>query len=57
MGFNTYDYRHYWATQAARHGTPIDRLQDAGGWAFPAMALRYFEFANIANEGLILGRE
>ena len=50
-----HDCRHYWATTAARNGTPIDRLQEAGGWASPAMPLRYIEAAAIANEGVKLG--
>ena len=50
------DSRHYWATQAARNGTLIDRLQDAGGWASPAMPWRYVEAAKIANEGVRLNR-
>ncbi len=52
---SAHDLRHYWATQAARNGTPIDRLQDAGGWNSPAMPLRYVERAKIANEGVLLG--
>lgn len=52
-----HDCRHYWATQAARHKTPIDRLQDGGGWSSPAMPLRYVESASIANEGILLGEE
>ena len=47
-----HDCRHYWATNAARNGTPIDRLQEAGGWSSPAMPLRYVEAAKIANEGV-----
>jgi integrase len=54
-GLSPHDCRHYWATQAARGGTPLDRLQDAGGWASPAMPLRYVEAARIANEGVQLG--
>jgi integrase len=53
-GLSAHDCRHYWATQAARNGTPVDRLQDAGGWNSPAMPLRYVEAAKIANEGVIL---
>jgi integrase len=49
-----HDLRHYWATQAARNGTQVDRLQDAGGWNSPAMPLRYVEKAAIANEGVKL---
>ena len=53
---SAHDCRHYWATQAARNGTPIDRLQDAGGWASPAMPLRYVEAARIPSEGVLLRR-
>lgn len=49
-----HDCRHYWATTAARYGTPIDRLQDAGGWASPSMPLHYIEAAAVANEGVVL---
>ena len=54
-GLSAHDCRHYWATQAARHGTPVDRLQDAGGWASPAMPLRYVERQTVANAGVVLG--
>lgn len=50
-GLSAHDCRHFWATYEARHNTPIDRLQDAGGWTSPAMPLRYIESAHIANEG------
>ena len=53
-GLSAHDCRHYWATQAARNGTPIDRLQEAGGWSSPAMPLRYVQAARIANEGVKL---
>jgi len=52
-----HDCRHYWATAAARNKTPVDRLQDAGGWSSPAMPLRYVESAKIANDGVVLGDE
>ena len=55
VGLSAHDLRHYWATRAARSGTPLDRLQDAGGWASPAMPLRYVETAKIANQGVLLG--
>ena len=55
VGLSAHDLRHYWATRAARNGTPLDRLQDAGGWASPAMPLRYVETAKIANQGVLLG--
>lgn len=54
-GLSAHDGRHTWATLAARNKTPIDRLQDAGGWSSPAMPLRYVEAARIANEGVKLG--
>ena len=68
VGLSAHDLRHYWATRAARSGTPLDRLQDAGGWASPAtpelapersagasVPLRYVETAKIANQGVLLG--
>jgi integrase len=53
-GLSAHDLRHTWATQAARNGTPLDRLQDAGGWNSLAMPARYAEAAKIANEGVKL---
>jgi integrase len=52
-----HDCRHYWATQAARHGTDPFTLQEAGGWSSLAMPRRYIAEAAIANEGLRLGEE
>ncbi len=49
---SAHDLRHAWATRAARNGTPLDRLQDAGGWSSPAMPLRYVDAARVANEGV-----
>ena len=56
-GLSAHDCRHYWATQAARNGTPLDRLQDAGGWSSLAMPARYIEAAAIANQGVLLGSD
>lgn len=53
-GLSAHDLRHAWATQAARNGTPIDRLQQAGGWSSPSMPLRYIEATEIANRGVLL---
>ena len=53
-GLSAHDCRHYWATTAMRAGTDIKALQDAGGWASPAMPLRYAESARIANQGVKL---
>ncbi len=54
-GLSAHDCWHYWATQAARNGTAIDRLKDAGGWSSPAMPLRYIEAAMVANDGVNKG--
>jgi integrase len=54
---SAHDCRHYWATQAARNNTPMDRLQDAGGWSSLAMPSRYIESAKIANLGIRLGED
>jgi hypothetical protein len=32
IGLSAHNCHHNWAAQAARNGTPVDRLQDAGGW-------------------------
>ncbi len=54
QGLSPHDCRHSWATRAARHGTPLDRLKQAGGWSNAQMPLRYIEESEIANEGVIL---
>lgn len=54
-GLSPHDLRHYWATAAARNNTPMDRLQDAGGWSSLAMPARYIESAKIANDGVNIG--
>lgn len=56
-GLSAHDCRHYWATDAARNKTPLDRLKDAGGWSSYAMPLRYIEAAKIANEGVNLSSD
>jgi integrase len=53
-GLSAHDLRHTWATLAARNGTSLDRLQDAGGWNSLAMPARYVEAAKVANEGVNL---
>lgn len=53
-GLSPHDLRHYWATEAIRHGTDIASLQQAGGWNSPVMPLRYVEESKIANEGVKL---
>jgi integrase len=54
VGLSPHDCRHYWASTAAKAGTGIFSLRDAGGWSSMAMPARYVEAAAIANEGVIL---
>lgn len=54
QGLSPHDCRHSWATRAASHGTPIDRLRQAGGWSNIQTPLRYIRDSAIANEGVIL---
>ena len=51
LDLSPHDNRHYGATYEARHGTPVDRLMDWGGWASPAMPMRYINKEKIANSG------
>jgi integrase len=53
-GLSPHDCRHSWATRAASHGTPLDRLRQAGGWSNIQTPLRYIKDSAIANEGVIL---
>lgn len=53
-GLSPHDCRHSWATRAARHGTPLERLKQAGGWSNIQTPLRYIKDSAIANEGVIL---
>jgi integrase len=53
-GLSPHDCRHSWATRAASHGTPLDRLRQAGGWSNIHTPLRYIRESAIANEGVIL---
>lgn len=53
-GLSPHDCRHTWATRAARAGTPLERLKDAGGWASLAMAERYIAEARLSNQGVLL---
>jgi integrase len=53
-GLGPHDLRHTWAERAARAGTPLEALREAGGWASLEMPLRYIKAATIANEGVKL---
>jgi integrase len=48
-GLSPHDCRHYWATEAARAGTDLFTLQEAGGWASLDMPRRYVEAGGVAN--------
>jgi len=50
-----HDLRHTWATNAARNGTPLHALKEAGGWTSTSTALSYLEANKIANDGVVLG--
>lgn len=54
QGLSPHDCRHSWATRAARHGTPLERLRQAGGWSNIQTPLRYIKDSEIANEGVKL---
>lgn len=54
FGLSAHDCRHYWATNAARHGTDPFVLQEAGGWSSLAMPRRYVEEQQISNQGINL---
>jgi integrase len=49
-----HDCRHTWATFADQAGTGTRQLQEAGGWASPAMPLRYAAAGQVANKGVRL---
>ncbi|WP_456152396.1 tyrosine-type recombinase/integrase [Methyloglobulus morosus] len=38
---STYDLRHAWASWHAQSGTPLNVLQDLGGWESVEMVSRY----------------
>jgi len=44
-GFRFHDLRHTWASWHAQAGTPIQVLQELGGWASHSMVQRYVAFA------------
>lgn len=51
VGLSAHDARHYCATFEANNNTTIKRMMDMFGWNSPAMATRYINSAEIANEG------
>lgn len=52
-----HDGRHYWAFDAFRNGTSLDRVVSGGGWRSPQMALHYAKRADIANDGVKISEE
>jgi integrase len=40
-GFRWHDLRHTWASWHAQNGTPLNVLQEMGGWSSPLMVQRY----------------
>lgn len=54
QGLSPHDCRHSWATRAAAHGTPLERLKQAGGWSNLQTAEGYIKASEISNEGVIL---
>ena len=52
-----HDLRHFWARDALRNGTSIDRAQAGGGWASAHMLLEYAALQGIANDGVIISEE
>jgi integrase len=52
---SAHDGRHTWGTHAARGGTDLKSLTDAGGWSSVATPMnRYVQSNKIANEGVKL---
>jgi integrase len=43
--FRWYDLRHTWASWHVQNGTPLNVLQELGGWESPQMVRRYAHFA------------
>jgi integrase len=52
-----HDLRHFWAYDALRNNTPLDKVKKGGGWKSTAMVLRYAERSGIANEGVNITEE
>ena len=42
--FRWHDLRHTWASWHAQNGTPLNVLQELGGWESPEMVRRYAHF-------------
>jgi integrase len=52
-----HDLRHFWAFDAFRNGTSLDKVKSGGGWKTAEMPLRYARRAGIANEGVKITEE
>jgi integrase len=52
-----HDLRHFWAFDAFRNGTPLDRVKSGGGWKTVEMPMRYARRTGIDNEGVKITEE
>ncbi|HET7730767.1 MAG TPA: tyrosine-type recombinase/integrase, partial [Usitatibacter sp.] len=43
--FRWHDLRHTWASWHVQNGTPLNVLQELGGWESPEMVRRYAHFS------------
>jgi integrase len=43
--FRWHDFRHTWASWHVQNGTPLNVLQELGGWESPEMVRRYAHFS------------
>jgi integrase len=43
--FRWHDLRHTWASWHVQNGTPLNALQELGGWESPQMVRRYAHFS------------
>ncbi len=56
-GLSPHDARHFWAYDALRNGTPIDKVKSGGNWHSDSMPLRYAKRGAISNEGVRISEE
>ena len=57
-GFRWHSLRHTWASWLAQSGTPMNVLQEMGGWESPSMVRRYAHLspAQFAGEAESIAR-
>jgi integrase len=56
--FRFHDLRHVWASWHVQNGTPLNVLQELGGWKSPAMLRRYAHLApgQLSRHAAVVGR-